>query len=174
MSFNLFEANRDTRTYVDKSYVVFLSLLHIGAVAAFFMFSWSNVAAFFYLLSHQRRWYHDWLSPPVDAQKFLRCPKRSNTFLPSAVIFAMEGSPVLWVAQHRQHHKESDRDLDPHNIKVGFYLRAHRLDFFCVIPRGTSRAKKTPSPKTSKKTNSTCGSTSTTIFFRWGSAQSFC
>jgi stearoyl-CoA desaturase (delta-9 desaturase) len=34
---------------------------------------------------------------------------------------AVQGGPISWVAGHRLHHAHSDRDLDPHNSRLGFW-----------------------------------------------------
>jgi fatty-acid desaturase len=34
--------------------------------------------------------------------------------------FCLEGKPVYWVAQHRQHHQYPDRPGDPHSARQGF------------------------------------------------------
>lgn len=47
-----------------------------------------------------------------------------------------QGGPISWVGQHRVHHAFSDQELDPHNIKQGFwhshigyiFNRRHDLD----------------------------------------------
>jgi len=34
---------------------------------------------------------------------------------------AVQGGPIAWVAGHRMHHAHSDRELDPHNSRRGFW-----------------------------------------------------
>jgi fatty-acid desaturase len=34
---------------------------------------------------------------------------------------AVQGGPIAWVAGHRLHHAHSDRELDPHNSRKGFW-----------------------------------------------------
>jgi fatty-acid desaturase len=36
-------------------------------------------------------------------------------------VSAFQGGPLNWVAEHRLHHRESDKELDPHNIFRGFF-----------------------------------------------------
>lgn len=50
---------------------------------------------------------------------------------------SLQGGPNTWVAVHRQHHKHSDHELDPHNSRRGlwwshmgwiFHLLPHRME----------------------------------------------
>jgi stearoyl-CoA desaturase (delta-9 desaturase) len=47
---------------------------------------------------------------------------------------ALEGGPILWVALHRLHHKEADREGDPHTPRAGVFW-AHVLWFSYKHPR---------------------------------------
>ncbi len=42
-------------------------------------------------------------------------------FLTLCGTLAVQGGPIDWVAGHRMHHAHSDRDLDPHNSRKGFW-----------------------------------------------------
>jgi fatty-acid desaturase len=99
--------------------MIFLSLLHLGAVAALFTFSWRLAAAsvFLYWVSgaigismgyhrlHTHRSYH---VPRLLEYLFALCGS-----------LALEGGPIFWVAVHRIHHQNSDRPGDPHSPRDG-------------------------------------------------------
>jgi fatty-acid desaturase len=140
MTFNLAEAYRSTRPKIDLMYLLFLSAFHIGAVAAIFYFSWANLLAFFvmYVISGIgiTVGYHRLLT-----HKSFLVPKWVEYIFAVMGNIGMEGSPVTWVAHHRQHHKESDTDLDPHNIHKGFW-HAHMLWVFMRYPGWYEKGQK--------------------------------
>jgi stearoyl-CoA desaturase (delta-9 desaturase) len=41
---------------------------------------------------------------------------------------ALQGSPIYWVAVHRQHHQLTDKPGDPHSPRDGKWLVTHGLD----------------------------------------------
>jgi stearoyl-CoA desaturase (delta-9 desaturase) len=55
-------------------------------------------------------------------------------FLTLCGTLAVQGGPIAWVAGHRVHHAHSDRELDPHNSKRGFWW-AHLGWIFYRDPR---------------------------------------
>lgn len=94
---------------------------HILAVAAFFTFSWSNLAAFLVMwwltgsvgigLSFHRQLTHGSFQTPQWLKRLL------------AVFgsMALQGSPNDWVATHRIHHAFCETDKDPHSPRHGTY-----------------------------------------------------
>ncbi|MCW5980573.1 MAG: fatty acid desaturase [Bryobacteraceae bacterium] len=96
-----------------------LSLFHIGAVAALFMFDWLNfaVALFLYWLSTGlgiSMGYHRLLTHgSYDA------PRALEYFLAFCGALAMQGGPISWAATHRIHHRNSDKPGDPHSPRDG-------------------------------------------------------
>jgi stearoyl-CoA desaturase (delta-9 desaturase) len=44
-----------------------------------------------------------------------RCPRPVRTAFALAGALALQGPPTLWVAEHRRHHKYSDKPGDPHS-----------------------------------------------------------
>jgi fatty-acid desaturase len=98
---------------------VFMVLFHIGAVAAFFFFSWK---AFFIALALwwiAGGWgigmgYHRLLT-----HRGYKCPKWLEYFFTTCATLALEGGPIFWVATHRIHHQLSDRPGDPHTPREG-------------------------------------------------------
>ncbi|MHB1672702.1 MAG: acyl-CoA desaturase [Acidobacteriaceae bacterium] len=98
---------------------VFLTLFHIGAIAALFFFSWSALAVFVvtYVLSINvgiGMCYHRLLT-----HRGYRVPKWLEYAMAIFATTALEGGPMFWVATHRVHHQYSDHVGDPHTPTEG-------------------------------------------------------
>jgi fatty-acid desaturase len=96
-----------------------LFLFHVGAVAALFFFSWKRliVAAVLY-------WLTGGLGLGVCFHRLLThrsfaTPKWMEYFLTICGVAALEGGPLLWVANHRRHHQFADKEGDPHSPRDG-------------------------------------------------------
>lgn len=130
--FNLSESTRTAKTRIDPYYIVYMTLMHSAAIAALFMFSWSNFLAglilYFASGTGITVGYHRLLT-----HKSFKTPKWVEYVWATLGTLAMQGSPVIWIAQHRQHHLESDSELDPHNINEGF-MWAHMWWIFKRYP----------------------------------------
>lgn len=100
---------------LDWIVIVWMVLMHAGAVAAPFFFSWSGLGVALVL-----HWltgsigiclgYHRYLS---HKSMKLRAPAKFVTLLSGAL--SGEGSPLVWAATHRLHHQKSDQEGDPHS-----------------------------------------------------------
>jgi len=96
-----------------------LVLLHIGAIAALFMFSWTNLAVTLFLL-----WFATGLGISMGYHR-LHTHRSYQVPLPLEYLFAVcgaltfEGGPIFWVATHRIHHQKSDMPGDPHSPHDG-------------------------------------------------------
>jgi stearoyl-CoA desaturase (delta-9 desaturase) len=98
---------------------IVLALLHLGAVAALFMFSWPILAATIFLY-----WmtvclgismgYHR-----LHTHRSYQVPKLLEYFFAVCGSMTLEGGPIFWVATHRLHHQKSDRPGDPHSPRDG-------------------------------------------------------
>lgn len=99
--------------------ISYFIVLHAGALCAPFCFSWSSLALFVCLsivagmgvtlgyhrlLTHGSFQTYDWV-------------KRLLAFVGG---LAGEGSAITWVADHRKHHKFTDKPGDPHSPRDGF------------------------------------------------------
>ncbi len=96
-----------------------LAVLHIGAIAALFMFSWKALivtAALYWItigfgisLGYHRLHTHRSFQVPLGLEYLF------------AVFGALtlEGGPIFWVATHRIHHQKSDQAGDPHSPRDG-------------------------------------------------------
>ena len=98
---------------------VFMVLFHIGAVAAFFFFSWKALFIALALWWIAGGWgigmgYHRLLT-----HRGYKCPKLLEYFFTTCATLALEGGPIFWVATHRIHHQHSDRPGDPHTPREG-------------------------------------------------------
>jgi stearoyl-CoA desaturase (delta-9 desaturase) len=98
---------------------VVLVLLHAGAVAALFMFSWKVVAAtaFLYWMTIGlgiSMGYHR-----LHTHRSYRVPRILEYFFAVCGTMTLEGGPIFWVAMHRIHHQKSDQPGDPHSPRDG-------------------------------------------------------
>lgn len=96
-----------------------MSLFHVGAIAALFFFSWTNLAValvmyFFAINVGIGMAYHRLLT-----HRGYKTPKWVEYFLTTCGTMALEGGPIFWVATHRVHHQNSDHEGDPHTPHDG-------------------------------------------------------
>ncbi len=99
--------------------VVVLTLFHVGAAAALFMFSWKSLAVALLLY-----WvgigfgismgYHR-----LHTHRSYKVPKLLEYFFAVCGTITLEGGPIFWVATHRIHHQKSDQEGDPHSPRDG-------------------------------------------------------
>lgn len=122
---------------------VFMTLFHIGAVVALFMFTWTNLVVA--LLLH---WiavgfgialgYHR-----LHTHRSYRTPRWFEYFLAVCGTLTLEGGPIFWVATHRIHHQHSDSHGDPHSPKDGgFWAHMGWILFGEGLNRDTARMTK--------------------------------
>ncbi len=113
--------------------ILWIVLMHIGALAAPFFFTW-NAFILFGVLS--------WLTGGVGiclcyhrllTHRSFKVPKLVEYFVTLLGVLATEGGPINWVARHRLHHTYSDTELDPHSPRKGFWW-AHVLWLFRYKP----------------------------------------
>ena len=94
-------------------------LMHVGAIAAPFFFTWTNLIVTVVVYWMAVSWgigmgYHR-----LHTHRGYRVPKWLEYFLAFCGTLALEGGPIYWVAAHRCHHQHSDTDLDPHTPRHG-------------------------------------------------------
>jgi stearoyl-CoA desaturase (delta-9 desaturase) len=97
----------------------FMAAFHIGALAAFFFFSWKAL-----FISALLWWISGSLGIGMGYHRLLthrgyKTPKWVEYFLTLCATLALEGGPIFWVATHRIHHQFSDQDGDPHSPRDG-------------------------------------------------------
>jgi fatty-acid desaturase len=98
---------------------IVLSLFHVGAVAALFMFSWKAFAVAVVL-----HWFSGCLGVCIGYHRLhthrsYQVPRILDYFFATCGTLAWEGGPISWVATHRIHHQNSDRPGDPHSPRDG-------------------------------------------------------
>jgi stearoyl-CoA desaturase (Delta-9 desaturase) len=96
-----------------------LTLLHIGAIAALFMFSWKvfGVALFLYWVCTGlgiSLGYHR-----LHTHRSYKVPRALEYFFAVCGALTLEGGPIFWVATHRIHHQKADMPGDPHTPREG-------------------------------------------------------
>ena len=96
-----------------------MTLLHLGAVAALFMWSWNAflVALFLYWVAGSLgigMGYHRLLT-----HRGYKVPKAVEYFMAICGTLALEDGPLDWVATHRMHHAHTDTKGDPHTPHDG-------------------------------------------------------
>ena len=96
-----------------------LGLLHLGAVAALFMFNWRVFAAAIFLY---------WMSTGLGislgyhrlhTHRSYKVPRFLEYFFAVCGAMTLEGGPIFWVATHRIHHQKADLPGDPHSPRDG-------------------------------------------------------
>jgi len=118
---------KQTATAVSKKQglnwftAVVLVILHVGAVAALFMFSWRNlaVAAVMYYIATGlgiSMGYHR-----LHTHRSYKIPLWLEYFFAVCGSLTLEGGPIFWVATHRLHHQFSDQAGDPHSPRDGAF-----------------------------------------------------
>jgi stearoyl-CoA desaturase (delta-9 desaturase) len=96
-----------------------IAAFHVGALAAFFFFSWERlvVALVLYVLAINvgiGMCYHRLLT-----HRGYHVPKWVEYCMAICATLALEGGPIFWVSTHRVHHQLSDQEGDPHTPREG-------------------------------------------------------
>ena len=109
------------RLPINWNSTVFLSIFHIGAVAAFFFFSWKWL-----LISLLLNWIPGSLGIGIGFHRLLthrgfQTPKWLEYFLTICGLLALEGGQINWVVTHRIHHAFTEKPGDPHSPRDGIW-----------------------------------------------------
>ena len=103
--------------------ILFMIAVHILAVVALQpqYWSWGSVGVFVVLY-----WVTACLGVTLGYHRLLshrafKTSKWLERFFATCGALSAEFGPIEWVGTHRQHHKFSDTELDPHNIHKGFW-----------------------------------------------------
>lgn len=120
-----------SRDKLDWPTVFWLVVLHAGALAAPFTFTWQGITVFLALW-----WITGGLGICLGYHRLLTHASFQTYPLVRRLLallgtLAGEGPPVTWVAVHRKHHRFSDRPGDPHSPREGAWW-SHML---WVLPR---------------------------------------
>jgi fatty-acid desaturase len=100
---------------------IFMVIFHLGFIAAFFFFSWTNLIAaivlyMFAINAGIGMGYHRLL-----VHRGYQVPKIVEYFLAVCGTLSLEGGPISWVSIHRIHHQHSDKEGDPHTPQEGTF-----------------------------------------------------
>lgn len=116
------------RNGISVPVVFWVLVTHVGAIAAFWHFSWSGLmivgvlhfvsACLGVTLGYHRLLTHGSFVVARPLQYFFAL----------CGMLSAEGSPLMWVAVHRKHHVHSDEEDDPHSPTHGFWW-SHMLWF---------------------------------------------
>ncbi len=113
--------------------IIFMVVVHLlGLVALLPQFwSWGSVTVFLILY-----WVTACLGVTIGYHRLLshrsfKVPKWLERFFATCGALSAEYGPINWVGIHRQHHKYSDTEKDPHNIHQGFW-HSHLTWMFSV------------------------------------------
>jgi|HubBroStandDraft_2_1064218.scaffolds.fasta_scaffold34554_2 fatty-acid desaturase len=112
----------DDRTFkagLNWTTTSFMLLFHVGAIAALFFFSWKALAIAVVLY-----WVAGSLGIGMGYHRLLthrgyKTPRWMEYFLTVCGTLALEGGPIAWVATHRMHHQNTDKEGDPHSPQDG-------------------------------------------------------
>src|ERR1700686_4826256 len=97
----------------------FMAAVHVGAIAALFFFTWKALVVAMFLW-----WVSGSLGIGMSYHRLLthrgyKTPKWVEYFLTICAPLALEGGPIFWVATHRKHHQNTDKEGDPHSPRDG-------------------------------------------------------
>ena len=118
---------------------IWMLVMHAGAVASLFYFSWEGLAIcavlhFVTACLGVTLGYHRLLT-----HGSFKVPKPIEYFFSVCGMLSAEGSPIFWVATHRKHHVLSDLPGDPHSPNDGFWW-SHILWFKPRVPKEDEEA----------------------------------
>lgn len=105
----------------DSRQAIFVAIVHLGALAAPFFFTWKAFACFCvgYVMTGMlgvTLSYHRQLS-----HRSFVTPKWLEYFLAYCGALAVQGPPISWVSSHRHHHGNTDAEDDVHSPRDGFW-----------------------------------------------------
>lgn len=106
---------------INWNTAIFLGLFHIGAIAAFFFFSWKWLVIALIL-----NWVAGSLGIGVGFHRLLthrgfQTPKWLEYFLTVCGMLALQGGAINWVVTHRIHHAFTEKSGDPHSPRDGVW-----------------------------------------------------
>src|SRR5216683_3224335 len=116
---NIFKRDKTFSRPVNWITTFFMVAFHIGAVAALFTFGWKP-----FLVAVLLWWVAGSLGVGMGYHRLLthrgyKTPKWVEYFLTTCATLSLEGGPIFWVATHRVHHQNTDKEGDPHSPKDG-------------------------------------------------------
>ena len=114
---------RQGRARIEVNYVVlsYLCVVHVIAASAFFLPMRPGLVALAVVT-----YFTIGFSTTIGLHRLLshrsfECPRWLEYTLVTVAMLTGQGSPLLWVANHRIHHGRSDREGDVHSPRRGFW-----------------------------------------------------
>ncbi len=109
-----------TQPIVWLTFIVMV-VFHIGAIAALFMFSWKP-----FLVAILLWWIAGGFGIGMGYHRLLthrgyKTFKWVEYLLTICATLTLEGGPIFWVAIHRMHHQNTDKEGDPHSPSEGAF-----------------------------------------------------
>ena len=116
---SIFQEDRTFKQPLNWITTFFMLAFHVGAIVALFMFSWKGLVAAIFLW-----WFTGSLGIGMGYHRLLthrgyKTPRWVEYFLTICGTMALEGGPIAWVATHRIHHQNTDKEGDPHSPNDG-------------------------------------------------------
>ncbi len=110
-----------SRTNINWKNLTIIVSFHLLTVAAFFFFSWQNLAAM--LIGN---WIVGSLGVGLGYHRLLthrsfKAPKWLEYLLTVFGALAIQDDAPKWVATHRIHHQFTEQERDPHSTRPGFW-----------------------------------------------------
>jgi len=104
---------------VNWGITIFMIALHLAALSAVFFFTWKAL-----ILCVVMWWVAGSLGIGMGYHRLLthrgyKTPKWMEYLLTTCGTLAFEGGPISWVATHRIHHQNTDKEGDPHSPRDG-------------------------------------------------------
>jgi fatty-acid desaturase len=114
-----FENDRTFHQPVNWGVTSIMIGLHLAALGAFFFFTWQAL-----ILALAMWWVAGSLGIGMGYHRLLthrgyKTPKFVEYLLTTCGTLAIEGGPISWVATHRIHHQNTDKEGDPHSPRDG-------------------------------------------------------
>jgi fatty-acid desaturase len=151
---SIFKRDKTFAQPVNWTTTFFIGAFHVGAVVALLFFTWKAFA-----LAVVLWWVAGSLGIGIGYHRLLthrgyKTPKWLEYFLTVCGTLALEGGPIAWVATHRVHHQNTDRDGDPHSPRdgglwahMGWILTGQAMHRLVLPVMGTFPANNRQSPR---------------------------
>jgi len=116
---SILQTDRTFREPINKITTFFMVAFHIGAIAAVFFFTWKALAVAIVLW-----WVAGSLGIGMGYHRLLthrgfKTYKWIEYLMTVCATLTLEGGPFFWVAIHRVHHQNTDKEGDPHSPREG-------------------------------------------------------
>jgi fatty-acid desaturase len=116
---SILQTDRTFREPINKVTTFFMAAFHVGAIVALFFFTWKALAVAIVLW-----WVAGSLGIGMGYHRLLthrgfKTYKWVEYLMTICATLTLEGGPFFWVAIHRVHHQNTDKEGDPHSPREG-------------------------------------------------------